>query len=263
MSKLTLTAVALLISGASFAESNTLATQNRRDIGLSFSGYSYSESGARSLKGPKLGFDFGITHALRNDQFIHGEVHYGFGKVSLSGKGTASGQQDWYIDAREMWGTDVEMNDAVLAPYIGLGYRFLFNDGRGAPSPSVDGSGYRRESTYVTLPIGITHRSTIKDQAKLVNTFEYATLLTGKQFSRLSDMDPAYHDLSNNQRSGYGLRLSVMYEQGDLSVGPFVNYWKIPQSDSAPVLKGTTINSQRAEPQNNTVEVGIKASKQF
>ncbi len=147
-----------------------------------------------SLKGSKLGLDLQTTKVLEDEQFIRGELRYAIGLVDYNSyrTGSATGDPDWYIEARGLVGKDWAANDAVLAAYTGIGYRFLFNDGRGITS--TGNWGYRRESSYFYLPIGITHRVALPDQARLVSTLEYDHLLAGKQISRLSDGGVGYSD---------------------------------------------------------------------
>lgn len=225
-----------------------------------------------SLKGVKMGLDLHAVKVLQNDQFIRGELRYAFGTVDYNSNdtGSASGNPDWYIEARGLFGKDWVIKDAVFSPYTGFGYRYLFNDGRGL---SCNGStcfwGYRRESNYFYLPLGIVHRMMINGQARLVSTLEYDLLLVGKQISRLSDGGYGDSDITNNQSRGYGLKLSFMYEKDNWAIGPYASYWNIGESDWVPEYRNGVPVLQNGfpvggvEPNNNTVEFGLKASQQF
>ena len=220
-----------------------------------------------SSKGAKMGLDMRATKVLQNDQFIRGDLRYAFGAVDYNSNntGSASGEPDWYIEARGLVGKDWAINGVVLAAYTGVGYRYLFNDARGF---SCTGStcfwGYRRESNYFYLPLGINHRIALNDRARLVSTLEYDHLLAGKQISRLSDGGQGYSDATNNQSSGYGLKLSVNYEKDNWAIGPYAHYWNIGQSDIVPEIQnGVPTGRGLLEPKNNTVEFGFKASQQF
>jgi hypothetical protein len=258
-----ITIAALVAATTARAESTTLKTQTGNDIGLSLSSYQYQEPGIMSLKGVKIGLDLHTVKVLQNDQFIRGDLRYAFGTVDYNsnGTGSASGEPDWYIEARVLVGKDWLTNDAVFSPYTGLGYRYLFNDGRGITSTGA--GGYRRESNYFYLPIGIIHRRALNDQARLVSTLEYDHLLAGKQISSLSDTGLGFNDVMNNQSSGYGLKLSIMYEQSKWAIGPYADYWNIGPSDIAPLYQNGILVGGGREPQNNTVEFGLKASQQF
>jgi hypothetical protein len=251
----------LIIPGASQAAANTLATQSGNDIGLSFSSYQYQEPDVMSSKGSKLGLDLRTTSELKNGHFFRGDLRYAFGSVDYNGSGSASGQQDWYIEARGLVSKDWIISDAMVSPYIGLGYRYLSNDARGFTSTGA--VGYRRESNYLYLPIGLTYRVTVNTQARLTSEVEYDHLLSGKQVSRLSDTGLGLSDVTNIQSSGYGLKLSVMYEKENWAIGPFAHYWNVGQSDIAVWVQNGVPIGAGVEPENNTVEFGLKARQQF
>jgi hypothetical protein len=245
------------------AEPSTLNTQTGYNIGVSSSYYQYKEPGLISLKGGKIGLDLRATQVFQNGMFIRGDLRYAFGLVDYNSKdtGSATGEPDWYIEVRSLFGKDWVINEnAALSPYMGLGYRYLFNDGRGITS--TGNGGYRRESNYFYLPVGLIYRNALNDQARLVSTLEYDHLLEGRQISRLSDVGGGYSDFTNNQHQGYGLKLSVMYQKNNLAIGPYVDYWNIAQSESVFLyINGRLFKAE--EPKNNTVEFGVKASYQF
>jgi len=253
----------LLMETPAYAESFTLATQSGNDIGLSFSSYQYQEPGLMSLKGSKMGLELRSTKLLPDHRVIQADLRYAFGTVNYNsnGTGSASGNPDWYIEGRFLVGKDWALDAAVVLPYIGIGYRYLFNDGRGISSTGA--SGYRRESNYFYLPVGIIHRSLLNDQSRLVGTLEYDHLLAGKQISSLSDAGLGYGDVTNTQSNGYGLKLSATYEKDNWAIGPYVHYWDIGESDVALVFQNGFPVGMGVEPKNNTIEFGLKASQQF
>ena len=254
----------LFVAITARAESTDLKTQTGNDFGLSLSAYQYQEPGLMSLKGAKMGLDLHAVKVLQNELFIRGDLRFAFGTVDYNSvsTGSASGEPDWYIETRGLVGKDWEINEMVLAAYTGLGYRYLFNDGRGITSTGH--GGYRRESNYLYLPIGIIHRMALNDEARLESTLEYDDLLSGKQISSLSDVGAGYGDVTNNQSSGYGLKLSVMYQKDNWAIGPFAHYWNIDQSDIVPEIRyGVPTGYSLVEPENNTVEIGLQASKRF
>jgi hypothetical protein len=259
-----LTTIAMLsVTTSVRAESTNLKTETGNDMGLSLSSYQYQEPGLMSSKGEKLGLDMHVVRVSEDSDnlIFRGDLRYAFGTVDYNGSGTASGEPDWYIEARGLVGKDWVINDEVFSPYTGFGYRYLFNDARGISSTGA--AGYRRESNYFYLPIGIIHRREFNDQARLESTLEYDYLLAGKQISSFSDIGAGYGDFTNNQSSGYGLKLSFMYEKDRGAIGPYVHYWSIGQSDMAIVYQNGIPVKIGWEPKNNTVEIGLKASKQF
>lgn len=269
---LLITTISLATPNITHAETPDLSTKTNNEIGFSLSAYRYQEPELMSLKGVKIGADLRTTKALQKEQFIRGELRYAFGiaDYNSNGTGSSSGEPDLYIEARGLAGNDWAYNDDVIAAYAGLGYRYLFNDGRGIScTVSQCYWGYRRESNYFYLPVGVIYRGTLNDQARLVSTLEYDHLLLGKQISRLSDGGQGDSDATNTQNKGYGLRLNIMYEKDNWSAGPYLNYWSIEQSDIVPSIKNgvqvykNSVPMGWAEPKNNTVEFGVRTSKQF
>jgi len=137
----------------------------------------------------------------------------------------------------------------MYSPFIGIGYRYLFNDLRGYSSSGA--IGYRRESNYLYVPIGLTHRFELQDEALLATTLEYDLFLRGKQVSKLSDTGLfGYADVTNDQYGGGGFRAEVMYTLVDWSFGPFISIWDIKDSN---LVQGVGL-----EPQNRTTEFGLR-----
>lgn len=249
-----------------------LKTTTGNEIGLTVSQYEYKEPDiSLSDKATKFGIDYNGALALSDDWFLRGDLRYATGKVdySSSTSGTKNGNPDWYYEIRGVAGKDFQAGNYVYSPYVGLGYRYLFNDMRGLSSTGA--AGYRRESNYYYMPIGVTHRMSLESQARLATNVEYDYLLRGRQFSQTSDT-VGYNgitratDATNKQSGGYGFRLNVMYETSNWSAGPYLTYWHINQSDTTTVYgtqAGVNYTLLAMEPKNNTTEFGVKASYRF
>jgi hypothetical protein len=245
------------------AQRGELATRTGNEIGVTASSYKYTEPGNISIKAAKVGFDYSGTYAIgsewpnRNDGwFVRGDLRFATGKGDYSGiSGTLNNRPDWYYEIRGLIGKDFRFGDYTLSPYAGLGYRYLFNDLRGVTSTGA--GGYRRESNYTTIPVGVTHKMNLANQAQLLTTAEYSFLARGRQESKLSDANPANQDVSHTQRSGYGLRLGTMVRFATWSVGPSLILWHVKESDRANNAPLTV------EPRNNTYEIGVKALYHF
>lgn len=247
-----------------YAES-ILATKTGNEVGMSLSSYQYQEPGVMTNKGLKIGGEYRATQTLSDKFWVRGDVRLAMGSVNYSSpaSGSANGEPDWYLEGRGLVGNDAwSFNNLTLVPYAGLGYRYLFNDARGITNTGF--AGYRRESNYLYLPLGIIGRMTMENTAQLVTEAEYDQLILGKQFTKLSDAGLGYSDVSNNQNSGYGLKLSVKYEKDNWGVGPYANYWNINRSAVVPEIQnGVPTGFGLVEPKNNTVEFGLKASVKF
>ncbi|MDX8386817.1 MAG: hypothetical protein R8M11_09945, partial [Gallionella sp.] len=195
--------------------------------------------------------------------FITSEVRFAGGTVDYqsNGTGSSSGNPDWYFEGRVLLGNNWTRHDFPnLSSYVGLGYRYLKNDGRGLTTTGH--SGYRRESNYLYFPIGIIHRTNLQAGAKLISTIEYDYLITGTQNSKLSDV-PGYSDLKNTQKEGHGLKLNLQYTKEKWRVGPYLHYWKISDSDAIPSYVNGNLVCCFYEPHNKTVELGIELRHSF
>ncbi len=261
-------------------------TKIESELGLATSYYRYQEPNLMSIRAINLGANYIGTLVFQNDWFIRadlaatvsGGVHY-----SSYGTGSSDGQKNWYSDIRALVGKNLAFENYALAPYVGFGYRYLYNNGQGVLT-TTNNVGYRRTSNYYYLPIGITHKLDLSSQSKLVTNIEFDYFLRGKQISCLSDANVEVgfnawtrgKDITNTQKSGYGARFSTMYQIDNWSVGPYINYWHINASDtvykswyatniihnSRPATEGP-VAFGGGEPKNNTIEAGLKISVLF
>ena len=259
------------------AQSTDLTTKSGNELGVTVSNYKYTEPGLMEIKATKIGFDYTGTYAFDSawpnqskGWFARANVRFATGKANYSSgtSGSLNNRPDRYHEIRAVIGKDFQFGDYTLSPYAGLGYRKLFNDLRGVTTTGA--AGYRRESKYTTLPVGVTHRMNLANQAQLVTSAEYSFLLRGQQYSKFSDLVGfngiiAAQDANNRQRSGYGLRLSMSYQVDQWAVGPYIDYWKIKQSDTVLVTRAVLgpVSLPVFEPANKTTEIGLKAVYRF
>jgi len=147
--------------------------------------------------------------------------------------------------------------NVALSPYIGLGYRYLYDDLRGYTSTGA--VGYRRYSHYFYAPVGMTLRMRTGDRWVIAPTLEYDVFLGGRQYSHLSETGLGYTDASNKQDSGRGYRAYLMLENGQWSFGPWMHYWNIKDSDVVSIRPDTVA----MEPANWTREYGLELRYRF
>lgn len=220
--------------------------------------YKYKEPGLMQLEGPKFGVR--ALYGQTDDSGKHGrvEVTGSYGQVDYRSvrTGASPDLDDMTLELRALFGVDfAAAGGSGVMPYAGLGYRYLYNDARGINI--TNGTifvGYRRESNYLYLPLGVMARH----GAFLANA-EVDVLLRGRQKSYMSDVDPGDNDIKNKQKGGWGARLGLMFDAGKFSIGPWINYWRIKESDWVPI-NATTIGR---EPRNWTVESGLELRFRF
>jgi hypothetical protein len=258
----------LLCQLAIAQERDLLLTASGNNLGLTISAYQYKEPAPDVvINAPLVGLDYTGTYAFANDWFVRADARYAYGPAKYNGSGTQSNIPYSYYDVRGLFGYDFsfsELGGFVLAPYTGIAYRYLFDNQGGQTSSGS--SSYNRESNYVYLPLGITHRMKVDGNRQLETVLEYDYLIQGTQVSHLSQASSYLLDVTNQQYRGYGLRLSSMYYSGAWSFGPYVNYWNIQDSNhisQSVVVNGTRYTSTWYEPANTTLELGLKLAYSF
>lgn len=255
-----LAAVAGLAPAQEPARRNLLLTQPGWEIGGQISSYHYEEPDIMKLEGGRTGFVGAYTLANPNRVYWRFDLRtsYGLLKYESAGTGSMDDVPDWIAEVRAVIGRDYLMSDGVaLSPYIGFGYRYLFNDLRGYSSTGA--AGYRRYSHYIYMPIGVTARFRIADAWVIAPTAEYDAFLGGRQVSKLSDTGIGFSDANNEQDHGRGYRAYLMFESRRWTFGPWLHYWKIKDSDVVPIGFGFGA----MEPENWTREYGVELRYRF
>lgn len=250
------------------AQGIPLKTTSGGDVGFQISDYKYEEdvNGAffMSLEGKKLGLTGSFTQALENNWYWGGDARYAAGNVSYTSASTGSNSSnaESYLDMRLTTGKDFEAgSNNVLSPYAGMGYRSLSDDSRNYTS--TGNAAYRRKSTYIYIPVGLTHRVRLNGESRISTTLEYDYLLEGTQRSYLTDVVGYTSDLYNTQRKGYGARLNLAYETANWSAGVFYHYWNIQDSDLGTYTKDPNLVGTGYEPHNITREFGVQVKYRF
>lgn len=256
----------LIIGGAAAVASEnsfSLKTVDGVEIGVQSYLYEYEEEVDNAFfmsnKGTKYGFSLSAVKTIAEEHYIKGDFRYATGDVeykSASGVGDVS---DDVYEMRLIAGKEVLVDGYLLGSYIGAGYRMLDNDLR-----DLGSGGYRRESQYLYIPIGVNHRFSVGNSARISTNIEYDYFAWGEQKSYLSDVGPlyaaVYGDPVNEQKKGYGFRINSAYEQESWSIGAFFNYWKIEDSEKNYYLGGAIYVH---EPKNTTTEVGVELKYRF
>jgi Autotransporter beta-domain len=252
---------AAAFSGSADAQ---VATRQGLQLGAQFSKYTYEEPSLDvHLTGDKVGLTGSYTYT-RERWFAKADARYSYGTLRYRNDvaGSEKGIADNSLEARLSTGMDFFPSDSVsLSPYAGIGYRYLFNDMRGYTS--MGNYGYRRFSQYLYVPLGVTSRFVASQTWTLVPTIEYDYFVKGRQESKLTDTKSGFEDAHNKQKSGYGARASLLFENGNWSLGPWATRWKIRQSDKVAV--GTFFGRPFStyEPENKTWEAGVEVRYHF
>ena len=260
-------ALALLLAAVSAAalaqdpaQPNLLLTRKGWEVGGQVARYKYEEPNFMNLEGPRVGGVGAYTFTSPNRVYgrIDVRVSYGLLEYESVGTGTQEDVEDWLAEVRAVIGRDYLIGEGVaLSPYAGFGYRFLYNDLRGYSSTCA--VGYRRYSHYFYIPTGVTARFRAGERLVIAPTLEYDWFLAGRQESKLSDTGLGYNDVTNEQKDGRGYRIYLMFETRRWSLGPWLHYWKIKDSDIQPIGLGQA----GMEPENWTREYGVEFRWRF
>ena len=257
--------VALLLAISSTAiaqtspEPNPLATRRGFELGAQLAQYHYEEPSFAQFTGSRAGIVGAYTFPSSwNRAFLRIDGRGSYGSLKYQGSGTQDSVPDLIVEARGVAGMDFPSGSGVsLSPYLGVGYRHLYNDSRGYTSTNA--AGYRRYSNYLYAPVGVTIRFDLGKRWVLAPTFETDIFILGKQKSRLSDANVGFNDVTNTQKHGYGWRASLMVEKDHLAFGAWTHYWDIKDSDVQPIGLGNA----GLEPANWTRESGIEFRYRF
>ena len=250
-------------TASSFAES---LQRHTVEVGTEISHITYDEPGVMEEKGVMSGL-FG-SYAYHNNYMLRAEGRFSYGQVDYNGKlsngtpYTINSIDDYILEFRGLGGYDFPiLTTTILMPYIGFGYRYLNDDS------SFDPAGYERESNYLYSPIGIEIITPFKNGWSIGFTFEYDYFWKGVQKSHLSDVNPSFNDVENDQNDGYGLRGSVEFQKKgdkvDYLIEPFIRYWNIDRSENANITYAGTLWGYGWEPENDSTEIGVKLGVGF
>jgi outer membrane protein with beta-barrel domain len=249
---------------------NLLLTRPGWELGGQVSKYKYEEPDFMKLKGERIGIVGAYTTPTTPNLVysrIDGRVSYGKLDYFSAPTGTVPDIPDWTGEVRLVAGRDYRVGDGVaLSPYVGLGYRYLYNDLRGYTTVgSVTYAGYRRYSQYWYAPIGLTTRIRMGAQWVFAPTIEYDAFIGGKQESKLTDTGiPGSIDITNRQDDGRGYRVYLMFESQRWSFGPWLHYWSIKDSDVVFAGFDSLGRPQGGlEPANKTTEYGLELRYRF
>ncbi len=239
------------------------------DLGFELSHITYKEPEIREA-GVMLGVHgvYSYYGALRVPAGLRLDGRLSGGSVTYTGQNTTgtpiemSGILDSMFEVRGLVGIyNLGEPGARLIPWVGLGYRYLY-DG----ADKIAG-GYRRESNYYYVPILLERIPARRPGWSVGWTAEYDYFLGGKQHSYLSDSNAGYNDLTNTQKDGFGYRGSVRFiwreQQSTVTVEPFIRYWRIAQSESAAITYYGNPYATGFEPTNTSTEIGLQVAVTF
>lgn len=256
--------------------------KHRMELGGELSYFRYKEPNVMNDEGTMQSiYGFYAYRPQKEDSFytdmvnlFKAESRYGWGQVDYEAENGAAldNIDDWSTELRGILGKEYIADPYQIAIYSGFGYRYLNDDTSGKTSTvgSTTYYGYQRESNYYYLPIGFEFSGEADPQWSFAVSGEYDWLVYGLQKSHLSDgnqfISTKNDDIENPQNHGFGLRGSLKVTRAsaktNLIFEPFFRYWSIEDSDVVSAfVDGATSNF--IEPENNTIEAGLRLGVQF
>jgi len=177
-----------------------------------------------------------------------------YGQVEYTGSGTMT--KDYYKGRFEGFlAHDIE----GFSPFIGIGYRQLYDDSGGIVT-SIGALGYDRRSQYLYIPVGIM--ANISDDLSFKG--QYNLFLSGKQTSYLTNVASVCSDIENTQDEGYGLDAALNYKISEkFTLFGYYRFWDIEDSRSANIVCAGSVVATGLEPENTTTEIGVGVSLRF
>ena len=236
------------------------------EIGPEISYIQYEEPDVMKEKGMMYGIVG--SYAYHNYIMLKLEGKFAYGQLDYDGATwagdplTIKGISNYMLEFRGLLGYDFAVKAITITPYLGIGYRWL-NDN----AQEKYFGGYKRESNYIYLPVGLEFVANLGNGWSLGATGEYDFFLRGRQISCLSDSDPGFNDPENKQTKGYGVRGSISIAKKGERVGfiiePYVKYWNIDDSDIQLITYYGAPYRYGLEPKNNSTEIGCKLAIMF
>ncbi len=219
-----------------------------------------------SIEGPMAGVAARYDYHSDTSRWMFGlqaELDYGsldYDGSTMGGIPVSEDSDDTIFETRALAGLDFEPGpDWLLTPFLGLGFRYWYNDVSGAGS-------YTREVSYLYLPLGLEVAHNLGAGWRLRLAAEGDVLLSGQVNSALSDVDSGFNDTTNTTDfgDGWGARVSLEARTRHFSIEPYFRYWDIDESDTdALTYYGYPTGYVVYEPSNTTTVFGIQVGYHF
>lgn len=191
------------------------------------------------------------------------EGRYAIGRVDYDGSlqdgtpHTTSGT-DWTFEGQVAFGYDIMPGKTTVTPFVGVGYRYLLDNLESA-------NAYERSIEYLYSPIGIEIVAPFGESWTWGMKGEYDLFWRGWVDSHLEDVNPSFNTVQNIQDSGFGARVALFLrrtinQKRTLSIEPFIRFWDIDDSNTAPLTFSGVLIGSGVEPANQTIESGLQVS---
>ena len=202
----------------------------------------YSES-QMNLKGPELGVHW-QSQKLGPFTF-EANAHLGLQNYSS----VQSGRLNSVLNVDTHW---LALRASTAQPQWQFGLALHSHANFFQGTTSLGFGGYDRLSTQVWLPVR-WHSASAQPWA-----VDAGWLLWGEHVSRLSQVNPNFQDVTNQQRKGVYLQISQKVNTSTGEVEPYARWTWVDNSDVSWVTVAPGLARGDYEPRNNRLQVGLK-----
>ncbi|MBN1493402.1 MAG: hypothetical protein JW938_04580 [Candidatus Omnitrophica bacterium] len=257
------------VPSASAQDDTLLQVRDRHvfEVGPEMFFMHYKEPGLMKNEGMMYGGV--INYQYRNTVMIGLENRFAGGAVDYESHNTGSSDNngDFLYEGRLLLGADLKAEKFAVIPFIGFGYRYLYDDSSGSQTTTGAG-GYQRESNYFYSPLGMAIEYYLNEEWTLDLKGEYDLFWGGVQRSLLGDALAGHPTVYNDQDfvDGSGFKLSggvaCRIKKIIVKLTAFYHYWRIGDSDTDSVFWNGA-NRTYIEPRNRSQELGGRLSVLF
>jgi hypothetical protein len=248
---------ALLISKASHAEND-----HQFEVGPEFSYHSLNEKingvDVNKLKGPMIGVQ-GVWNFHMGRNFLSVNPRYAASKQKYKNRyyGSQSSGHNSLFEVRGLFGRDFDlMLDAVISPYIGLGYR-LFRNQAGKSFGNSLSWGHLSGTNYLYAPIGFDAKFKLQDMWSLTFNAELDILLNSSvRATRFGTKTETHTSRGLGFRTSLGL--GIDFASLTLEGKPYLRYWSVDASGHKCGFCG-----RHSQPKHSSTELGFGVSVKF
>ncbi|MDE3059469.1 MAG: hypothetical protein KGJ06_00475 [Pseudomonadota bacterium] len=247
---------------------------NRFSVGVERLNDRYKEPSATVDVSTNYGSATASYEHSKNGFFSAIDGRYSSGKEDYkSDSGTLNGEPSLETEFRLRAGFDIPTTvwHGHLMPYMGVGWRYYFDQGKGLAT-NTGSLAYDRHISQFYIPVGGTWRITSGNWIFSPN-LEGDMLFYGQVNTHFQPIDPSLApsdqepNITNQQHTGWGLRGEFMsgqqYKSFGWEAGPFVRYWHISDSNCKVTANSTASGTCLLEPENTRLQAGAALRLNF
>ncbi|MFH0732930.1 MAG: hypothetical protein V2A72_08480 [Candidatus Omnitrophota bacterium] len=199
------------------------------------------------------------------------------GEADYNNTGDIDDVSQWTWAMEFLFGYGVVISESFgITPFLGAGHRYFCDELDGLVSTTNE-SGYKRESRYYYIPVGLELTTdTERDESfgtsqgwSFGGSVEFDIFVKGRQKNYYTDADPAASDFEVDQEEGYGWGGSIKIQKNgenlDFAIEPFARLWNTNETETEGNinLPNNSIPAHNYEPKTEILEYGARVTLAF